>query len=185
MQRYFNTEGRCRPAEHYMVWLQEYEEDRRTGMDIAAVSECIYAYTAGYPYLVSAICKFLDEEIPNRTGFDTAMDVWSREGIVEAVKLLLNENMPLFDSMVKQLDLYPDLRNMIEQILYQGRQVSFSPAVKSINLGMMFGFLKEENGHVVIANRVFEMYLLNLLDSGCEENGCDCRLYRGGRGVAD
>lgn len=165
--------------------LQEYEEDRRTGMDIAAVSECIYAYTAGYPYLVSAICKFLDEEIPNRTGFDTAMDVWSREGIVEAVKLLLNENMPLFDSMVKQLDLYPDLRNMIEQILYQGRQVSFSPAVKSINLGMMFGFLKEENGHVVIANRVFEMYLLNLLDSGCEENGCDCRLYRGGRGLAD
>lgn len=68
---------------------------------------------------------------------------------------------------------------------YQGRQVSFSLAVKSINLGMMFGFLKEENGHVVIANRVFEMYLLNLLDSGCEENGCDCRLYRGGRGVAD
>lgn len=26
----------------------------------------------------------------------------------------------------------------------------------------MFGFLKEDNGQVTIANRVFEMYLLNL-----------------------
>ena len=29
----------------------------------------------------------------------------------------------------------------------------------------MFGFLKEENGHVAIANRIFEMYLLNLFIS--------------------
>ena len=33
---------------------------------------------------------------------------------------------------------------------------------KSINLGVMFGFLKEENGHVAIANRMFEMCLLNM-----------------------
>lgn len=37
----------------------------------------------------------------------------------------------------------------------------FSSAEKSVNLGCMFGFLKEENGQVVIANRIFEMYLLN------------------------
>jgi len=64
--------------------------------------------------------------------------------------------------MVKQLDVYKDLRSVIEQILYQGRQIPFSPAVKSINLGVMFGFLKEEDSHVAIANRIFEMYLLNL-----------------------
>lgn len=33
---------------------------------------------------------------------------------------------------------------------------------KSINLGVMFGFLKEENGHVAIANRMFEMCLMNM-----------------------
>lgn len=38
----------------------------------------------------------------------------------------------------------------------------FSLAEKSINLGLMFGFLKEKDAHVAIANRVFKMYLLNL-----------------------
>lgn len=80
---------------------------------------------------------------------------WTKEGIAEAVKMLLKENTPLFDSMVKQLGIYKDMRDLIEQI-------SFSPAKKSMNLGFMFGFLKEENGYVTIANRIFEMYLLNL-----------------------
>ena len=63
----------------------------------------------------------------------------------------------MFDSMIKQLDAYRDMREMIEQILYQGRQILFSPAEKSINLGLMFGFLKEEDGHIAVANRIFEM----------------------------
>ena len=89
-------------------------------------------------------------------------DVWSREGIGEAVKALLNKNTPLFDSMVKQLDTFKDLRSMIEEILYQGKQIPFSMQEKSVNLGLMFGFLKEKNGHIIIANRIFEMGLLNM-----------------------
>ncbi len=85
-----------------------------------------------------------------------------RDGIVEAVKIILKSKPPLFDSMTKQFDMYPDLRNMIEQILYQGRKIPFSPAEKSIDLGLMFGFLKDENGYVAVANRIFEMYLLDL-----------------------
>ena len=45
------------------------------------------------------------------------------------------------------------------------RKVSFSPAEKSINLGIMFGFLKEKDGYVAVSNRIFEMYLLNLFIS--------------------
>lgn len=149
-------------AEQIASMLQEYEDDRKTGMVVAAVSECIYEYTSGYPYLVSAICKFLDEEIPGRPGFETMSAVWTTDGILEAVKLLLKENTPLFDSMVKQLDLYKDLRKMIEEILYQGKTIPYSPHVKELNLGVMFGFLKEKSGHVEIANRIFEMGLLNM-----------------------
>ena len=50
----------------------------------------------------------------------------------------------------------------IGEMLYKGRKVSFSPAEKSINLGIMFGLLKEKDGYVAISNRIFEMYLLNL-----------------------
>lgn len=76
--------------------------------------------------------------------------------------LLFKENMPLFESMAKQPDLYPEFCNMIEDILYRGKRIPFSSEEKSIHLGVMFGFLKEEDGHVDIAKRMFEMCLLNL-----------------------
>lgn len=142
--------------------LSEYEKDHQTGMDVEKVANEIYQYTSGYPYLVSVICKYLDEEVPMQKGFEKIADVWTKVGITEAVKILLKENIPLFDSMVKQLSIYKDMRNLIEQILYRGRRISFSPGEKSMNLGLMFGFLKEENGYVTVANRIFEMYLLNL-----------------------
>lgn len=142
--------------------LNEYEADYHTGMDMAALAKEIYQYTSGYPYLVSAICKYLDEDLPNGGISEKISSVWSREGIAEAVKMLLKSNTTLFDSLIKQLDTYKELRSMIEEILYQGKKIPFSPAQKSINLGVMFGFLKEQDGHVTVANRIFEMYLLNV-----------------------
>ena len=157
----FNIDMNFSP-EQIASMLNEYEADNFTGMNVETIAKDIYQYTSGYPYLVSAICKYLDEEIPDKAAFKNTADVWTKEGIAEAVKIILQENIPLFDSMIKQLDTYKNLRDIIEQILYQGYQIPFSPAEKSINLGLMFGFLKEENGHVAVANRIFEMYLLNL-----------------------
>lgn len=141
-------------AEQITAMLQEYETDHGTGMCIGTVAENIWQYTSGYPYLVSLICKILDEKLSGRS--------WTRDGVAEAVKMLLKINTPLFDNMVKQLDQYQELRTMIQEILYQGRQVPFSPLVKEVNLGVMFGFLKEEEGHIAVANRIFEMGLLNM-----------------------
>ena len=142
--------------------LREYEEDHNTGMNIKIVAEEIYQFTAGYPYLVSIICKLIDEKIAVCRERKEVVKAWSKEGVAEAVKILLKENVSLFDSMIKQMDSFHDLRSMIEEMLYKGRKVSFSPAEKSINLGIMFGFLKEKDGYVAISNRIFEMYLLNL-----------------------
>lgn len=142
--------------------LQEYENDQRTGMDVCAVGTCIFDYTSGYPYLVSAICRIMDEEIVGSRGFEAVSAVWTEEGVEEAVKCLLSENTPLFDSLMKQLDIYKDLREMIEDILYQGKSVPYSPDVESVHTGMMFGLLRNVNGFVAIANRIFETRLLNM-----------------------
>lgn len=149
-------------TEQIALMLREYEADNNKGMDVQEVSVCIYEYTAGYPYLVSAICKIIDEELPERGNLSAKEPLWSAAGVGEAVKILLKENTPLFDSMAKQLDQYKDLRDLIEEILYQGKQVAFSPMQMSVNLGVMFGFLKEEKGFVTVANRIFEMALLNM-----------------------
>ncbi len=148
-------------AEQIADMLGEYQADWHVEMDGRAVAQEIYQYTSGYPYLVSLICKILDEKLSGADGFLDTGKVWSREGVAGAVKILLKSNVPLFDSLIKQLDAFKDLRDLMQGILYQGKQVAFSPAEKSIQLGKMFGFLKEENNDVAITNRIFEMFLLN------------------------
>lgn len=142
--------------------LQEYEMDHHTGMDVQAVAEEIYAYTSGYPVLVSMICQRIDEKIIGCDGFENLTIAWSRIGVEKAVKMILADRTPLFESMTKQLDFYPDLYKIVEDIIYCGKKIPFSIEEKSISLGHMFGFLKEDNGQVAIANRMFEMCLLNL-----------------------
>ncbi len=112
--------------------------------------------------MVSVVCKILDEKLPNRESFLEKRNVWTREGIAEAVKIILKSRISLFDSMVKQLDEFKDMRSMLQDILYQGEKIVFNPDMKSVSMGMMFGFLKEKDGQVVIANRIFEMRLLNM-----------------------
>ena len=142
--------------------LEEYENDYHTGMDIKAVAEEIYAYTSGYPVLVSLICKRIDEKIVGSAEYEKPSSAWSEKGVEKAAAMILKESPLLFESMAKQLDTYENLRGITEDILYRGKRIPFSMEEKSINLGVMFGFLKEENGHVAIANRMFEMCLLNM-----------------------
>ncbi len=142
--------------------LSEYEADHHTGMDIQAVADDIYQYTSGYPVLVSSICKRIDEKLCGSEAFRLPKDAWSGAGVSEAVKNILKVSTLLFESMVKQLDQYSELRTMLENIIYQGVRIPFSPDEKAISMGLMFGFLAEKNGQVAIANRIFEMYLMNL-----------------------
>ena len=43
--------------------LADYEQDRHTGMNIEEMSRLLYDYTSGYPYLISRICKLIDERL--------------------------------------------------------------------------------------------------------------------------
>lgn len=149
-------------ANQIAAMLSEYEADHHTGMDIQAVADEIYQYTSGYPVLVSSICKRIDEKLCGSEAFQLPRDAWSEAGVAEAVKSILKVSTPLFENMVKQLDLYGELRIMLENIIYQGMKIPFSPDEKAVSMGLMFGYLAERNGQVVIANRIFEMYLMNL-----------------------
>lgn len=142
--------------------LKEYEADHRTGMDVMVVAKEIHQYTLGHPYFVSAICKCLDEDIPDRDRSGAILSVWNEEGIAEAVKLIIMKNTPIFDDIIKQFGVCKELKNLTEEILNKGRWVSFCPAQKVTGLGIMCGFLKEKDNYVVISNRIFERYLLNM-----------------------
>ncbi len=42
--------------------LREYENDVHTGMDVLQISLGLHDYTDGYPFLVSYLCKIIDEK---------------------------------------------------------------------------------------------------------------------------
>ena len=136
--------------------LQEYESDHHTGMDIHSIAKDIIDYTSGYPFLVSRLCMILDEKkLP-----------WDREGFLQAERLLLIENNTLFDDMIKKLDDFPELSNILQAILYQGEAFTYNPDNKVFNLAKMFGYIfPNSKGKTSISNRIFETRLYNYFSS--------------------
>lgn len=142
--------------------LTEYERDCRTGMDIDLVSEFLYDYTSGYPFLVSRLCQLVDEKISGSGAFPTKKEGWSKDGLLLAVKILLQEKNTLFDDMVKKLADYPKLKEMLQSILFGGVSFPFKSENPLVNLGVTFGFLKDKNGITAVSNRIFETQLYDL-----------------------
>lgn len=142
--------------------LEEYEGDHCTGMNVSQMAELIYDYTSGYPFLVSRLCKLLDENIAGKERISDKTSAWTKNGLAEAVKLLLAEPNTLFDDMVKKIYDLPELRKMLYAILFQGDRISYNIDNHAIRVGSMFGFVKNINGNTAIANRIFETRLYNL-----------------------
>lgn len=79
------------PAE-ISTMLAEYESDWRTGMDAEAISALLYRCTGGYPFLVSKLCKIIDELLTRN---------WTPGGLEEAVNIILDDKNTLFDDLFK------------------------------------------------------------------------------------
>lgn len=142
--------------------LDEYEDDHKTGMDTVKIAELIYDYTAGYPFLVSRICKLMDERIAESVRFPDKRAVWTKAGVMEAVKMLLTEKNTLFESLVEKLNSYSQLHDLIYALLFNGRSIPYHPLSNIIEIAEMFGFIKNDAGNIVISNRIFETVLYNL-----------------------
>lgn len=121
--------------EEIATMLQEYEEDHPIGMDIAAVSEVLYYYTKGYPYLVSWICKWIDEKGDKD---------WSQEGIVKAVKHYHYADSTLKDDLIKNYENHPVLKNMIDNMIFSGKEYSYVDTDEAVDLGLTFGIFRKQ-----------------------------------------
>ena len=139
--------------------LLEYEQDYHTGMDIDEIAEAIYSYTKGYPYLVSYICKKIDETMTGNEDFPDRKSLWSKAGVLNAVRQLIKGPNALYDDMIKHVEEYPELREMLENILFAGQEYPYHEYDKPVSIGKMFGFLVNNDGNVAVANRIFESQL--------------------------
>ncbi|MCL2099573.1 MAG: GxxExxY protein [Oscillospiraceae bacterium] len=157
----FNIDMSFGPAEIYSM-LKDYEADHNTGMDIQEISEKIYDCTSGYPFMVSRICQCIHEELNKN---------WTADGVLKAVNVLLSEANTLFDDMKKNIEAYPDLKFFLRGLLFYGETKTFNIDNNTVNLGYMFGYLKNENGRAEVSNKIFESRIYNYFISESENSG--------------
>ena len=139
--------------------LAEYKADHNLSFDEVFVGQMIRDYTAGYPFLVSRICQIIDTE----------SYTWDKEGVLKAVNAILVERNTLFDNMIKKLDEYPELKQVLKGILFSGKLKSYNPDEKYIQMATMFNYIVSKEGKIAIACRIMETRLYNLFISE-EEN---------------
>lgn len=141
--------------------LEKYEEDWHTGMDVMEMAGMISNYTSGYPYLVSRLCKIIDERVSGSEKYPDKRSAWSKSGFLEAERILLQEKNTLFESLIHKLTTYPEMDEMLYALLFSGRGIAYNPMNPAIDIASMFGFVKNRDGMVEPANRIFDTLLYN------------------------
>jgi AAA-like domain len=148
----FAVDMTLQPSE-IATMLEDYMQERGVKMDIPKIAERLYFYTSGYPYLVSKLCKLIDDTIlPKKTTQD-----WTEEDVYKAFRLILEEQWnPNFDTVFKNLETYPDLNQLVYEMVIEGNIKPFNFNEPVINLGILHGiFKKSDDGYVIIHNRIY------------------------------
>ncbi len=148
--------------------LLEYAKEQHVKIDIAPFSEKLFYFTAGYPFLVSYLCRIIDEKIlPKKKKKE-----WKPEDLVEAVQIALTENNTNFESLIKNLENNPDLYDLVFKIIMNEREFSFNTDNPVISTGTIYGILrKNENNKAQVHNRLYEQRLYNYMASKVEISG--------------
>ncbi len=134
--------------------LSEYQCENNVSLDVPTIAERIYQFTNGYPYLVSDICKTIDE---------TLNAVWTEESVYSAVKIILTEKNTLFEDVIKNIENNPDIKYVVNEMLINGNQVEYHPITHE--KGMMYGIYSTLNNKVLINNPIFETYIYTYLST--------------------
>jgi hypothetical protein len=137
-------------------------------MKISEISEEIYRYTSGYPFLVSKLCKTIDEELEK----DFTID-----GVEQAVKKMIFETNTLFDDLIKNIENNQELYELVYNMLILGNIYSYSVSDPIIQLGNTLGIFINDNQKLKVHNRIFESYLYNHLSIAKERKDKKVKTY--------
>jgi hypothetical protein len=137
--------------------LDEYVADKGVKMDTQLMAERLFYYTSGYPFLVSKLCKMLDEDIIKN-------GEWTIEDIDAAVRVLVTEKNTNFDTLTKNLKNNPELYNLVYQIAIDNDIVPFNAHNELTDLGITLGLFKSHNGAGLrIHNRIYAEVIYNYM----------------------
>jgi hypothetical protein len=101
------------------------------------------------------------QRLSDSVKFPDRAAAWTKEGFMEAERMLVKENNPLYQSLIGKLVLYPELKAVLYELLFNGKPIPYVATNRSIEIAAMFGFVKNMGDTAVISNRIFETVLYN------------------------
>jgi len=154
----FNVDMSFNPAE-IKTMLVDYAEQNGVKMDYDTIAERIHYYTSGYPFLVSKICKNIDEEEADQNP-DYDPKHWTLADIDWSFRWLTREDYTTtnFDDMIKNLENNQALYDIVKAVSFglenQGAELSAKDPL--VNQGFLYGILAYRNNRIKIHNRIYE-----------------------------
>lgn len=144
-----------------VTMLSSYSEDKKIKMDIPAISERLYYYTSGYPFLVSRLCYLIDDTIMKES-------CWQTCDVDTAFKAILKEDNTNFENVIKNLENKPDLYNLVFDLIIEGYEKFFNHHNPVIKQGIIHGILKNQEGPLEIQNKIYREIIYNYMSSKIE-----------------
>jgi hypothetical protein len=145
--------------------LDEYVRDTGVTMDTELMSFGLFRYTSGYPFLVSRLCKIMDEELLPQKSEKS----WTTDDLEWAVKRLIRENNTNFETQIKNLENNPALYQAVYEIAVENETRSFNIHNPMTNLAFIYGLFVDRNGYIAIHNRIYSEVILNYMIDKVEE----------------
>jgi hypothetical protein len=160
----FKVDMNLQPFE-IIPMLDDYVAEKGVKMDTAAMAEDLFYYTSGYPFLVSKLCKIMDEDIlPTKD-----IKEWTEEDLGWAVKQLVLETNTNFETLIKNLENNPELYQIAYKLLIEGVFHDYNVHDPTISLGLMFGIFRNGRG-VRIHNKIYEELIYHYMTSRTHTN---------------
>ena len=119
----------------------------------------------------------MDEKVSGSHDFPDKSSAWTKEGFYEAEKMIIKEDNTLYQSLIRKLKLYPELKTVLYELLFTGKPIPYVTTNDYIKEAAMFGFIRNENDTAVISNRIFEAVLYNFFIS---EEFATSKMYNAG-----
>ncbi len=163
----FNVDMSFNPTE-IKTMLVSYAEDKDVKMDFDALAERIHYYTSGYPFLVSKLCKNIDEEeAAQNTVYNPKH--WTLDDIDWSFRWVTRESYTTtnFDDLAKNLENNPSLYELTYRVIFgvDEQGIIFSALDPIVNMGCLYGLLSEKKGKVVVHNLIYEQLIANYMRS--------------------
>ncbi len=138
--------------------LDDYVGEKGVKMDTQKMSEGLFYYTSGYPFLVSKLCKIMDEDIlPTKNAQELG-----ESDLEKAVRLLIPESNSNFDTLIKNLENNENLYNLVYNVAIEGEFVSSNPHEAANNLGLLYGIFGQKE-RLSIHNRIYNEVIVDYM----------------------